>query len=125
MSYRVNHQCIDPVESNLAQDWGEQVGLDVQTAFPKDGPFPTDVDGLVINVNHLGLTPLERAWFVRRLYLTLLPYPVAVTCYDLEPGTIAALHARGILVARHLDKNLVRELAQVINARKRDDDAAA
>ena len=47
--------------------------------------FPADADGLVIDLEHLGLTPLERLQLARRLYMTLLPYPVALNSHDLEP----------------------------------------
>src|SRR6516225_9521366 len=124
MARLVFHLCIDPFENNLAQCCGEAAGLDVQTLFPKDGLFPTGADGLVVNLNYLGLTPLERAEQVRRLHLALLPYPVAVSSYDLEPETVAALQAKGVLVCRRLDRDLFDRLAKAIDAHKGGDAAA-
>jgi hypothetical protein len=121
---RVFHLSIDQVNAALSPGWGEPAGLDVQTLFPRDGAFPPDADGLVIDLDHLGLTPLEHAEFVRRLILTVLPYPVAVHGYNLEVEQIEALEAKGVLVFRRPGPDLFARLAGAIEAR-RDGDAAA
>jgi hypothetical protein len=114
----------DPVHASLGQDWCEAAGLDVQTLFPKDGLFPADVEGLVIDLDHLGQTLLERAQFVYRLCLTRLPYPVAVHSYDLEPEQIPGLRARGVVVFRRLEPALFQRLARAIKVSKGGDAAA-
>jgi rhodanese-related sulfurtransferase len=115
---------IDQVNASLGQDLGEAAGLDVQTLFPKDGLFPDDADGLIIDLDHVGMTPLERAQFVYRLNMTLLPYPVAVHSYNLEAEQIEALEARGVLVFRRLELALFRRLARAIADGKGGDAAA-
>jgi hypothetical protein len=125
MPPRVYHLCTDPCENHLAEGWGQAAGLEVQPLFPKDGMYPADGDGLVINLNYLGLTPLGRAQLARRTYLTVLPYPAAVSSFDLEPDTITALQDRGLLVARRLGPGLFQELARRIARKPADDEAAA
>jgi hypothetical protein len=124
MAPLVFHRCIDPCETDLAQGWGEDTGFDVQTLFPKEGTYPADADGLVINLNYLGLTPGGRAELARGLNRTLLPYPAAVCGYDLEPETAAALQAKGVLVARRLERDLFERLARAIDDYKGGDAAA-
>src|SRR5437764_786174 len=124
MPRNVFHLSTDPTNGRLGQRWGEAAGLHVQTLFPKEGLFPADADGLVIDLDHLGLTPLERALFVRRLYLAVLPYPVALVSYDLEPEMIEALQVRGVLVFRRLDLAVLDRLARAIDVARGGDAAA-
>jgi hypothetical protein len=62
--------------------------------------FPPDADGLAIDLNNLGMMPIEHAQFVRRLYMTLLPYPITVAGRELELEVINELRTSGVLVFR-------------------------
>src|SRR5262249_13415492 len=122
--YTVYGRTTDEVNRDLIRLWCDEFGLTFQLSYPKDVLFPADADGLYLDLDHQGLTPFERELLVRRLCLTLLPYPVALTSYDLEPETSDALQAHGVLVGRRLDRTLIRKLAEVIAARKHKDEAA-
>jgi hypothetical protein len=124
MARTVFHLSIDEANLDLGRGWGAEAGLDMQTLFPKDWLFPAEADGLVIDLDHLCLTPFERAQFARQLCVSTLPYPVAVTSYNLEAEEIEALEAKGVLVVRRLDRALFGRLAEAINA-SRGRDAAA
>jgi hypothetical protein len=87
-------------------------------------PFPANAAGLVIDFDHLALTPLERALFVRRLYPMVLPLPEAVRSYNLEVEEIEALEAKGVLVLRRLEPDLFHRLAEAIDACEGGDAAA-
>jgi hypothetical protein len=112
-------QTIDEVNRDLVQNNCANNDLRFQLSHPRDAMFPADAEGLVFDINHLGLTSLEQALLVRRLYMMLLPYPVVVS-YDLEPETIETLEARGIIVGRRLEADLFRELAKAIRGERGD-----
>jgi len=106
MAHKVLCRTIDEVNGNIAQDWGEKAGLNVQITFPKETLLPADTDGLVIDLDHLGMTRSERAQLLRCLFVTLLPYPVAVIGNNLDIEQIEALRASGVLVSRRLEPAL-------------------
>ncbi len=85
--------------------------------WPINGPplFPPEACATVIDLDHLTLTPRERAHFVQRLRHVLPSCPVAVASYNLEPPTLAALRDRGVLVFRRVERQLFYELAAAIN----------
>jgi hypothetical protein len=120
----VFHLCIDPVDNALAEKLGEQAGLEVQTLFPKEGIFPADAKGLIIRLDHIGLTPLERAQLLRRLETAMLPYPVILVTYECpEPETLDALQERGVLVCKNLSEELFAQFARLIGKGKSDEAA--
>lgn len=120
----VFHQTIDLDLAEWGQFWGERVALDVQTWFPKDGPFPAEAQGMVIDLDHLGLTPIERSMFVYRLCLSLLPYAIAITSRHLEIEQIASLRERGFLVFDRIDRCVFDEIAKAIKRNRGGDRAA-
>src|SRR5437667_12359431 len=105
--YRSN----DEVNVELARSWCAELRMGIQIADQRDELFPSDAAAVAIDVNHLALRPLERAQFVRRLCNVLLPYPVAVACYDLEREVKVALEARGWFVFRRIERDMFHELA--------------
>jgi hypothetical protein len=117
MAHTIFCRTIDEVNGNLAQFWCDELRLTCQASFPREILFPTDGDGLVIDLDSLGLTPAERLQLAQQLCRTLLPYPVALSSYDLEPEMIGALQAVGVLVSRRLDRDLFERLAGAIEAK--------
>src|SRR5947209_5350174 len=96
MAHTVYCRTLDAVHNHLARLWCEGFGMTYRVSFPREALFPSDADGLVIDLDHAALTPFERLQMMRLLCMTLLPYPVALSSYDLEPATMATLQAKGV-----------------------------
>lgn len=105
---------MDEVNAALAEQWCDEQGLAFQITDPRDALLPADADGLVIDLDHLGLRPQERAELLDSLAMRFLPYPVAVASYHLDLDDVAMLEFRGVLVCRRFDDESIYELAQVI-----------
>jgi hypothetical protein len=105
---------MDEVNAALAEQWCEEQGLAFRPADPRDALFPADADGLVIDLDHLSMSPGERADFLDGLAMHLRPYPVAVASYHLDLDDVAMLESRGVLVCRGMDEDVIGKLAAVI-----------
>jgi hypothetical protein len=105
----------DEVNADLARQWCDEHGLILQVTDQRDGLFPPEASATVIDLDHLGLTPSERAHLVERLCHALSHCPVAVASYNLEPPVRAALRDRGVLVYRRIDRQLFYGVAAVIS----------
>jgi len=114
MEYLICFRTLDDVDGELARQWCDDLGFACQIADPRDALFPADADGLVIDLDQLGMPAGERAELVRRLAMLHLPYPVAVASYDLETDAAGTLQCCGLLVYGRLDEALFRELASAI-----------
>ena len=104
----------DEVNADLARQWCDEHGLVLQVADQRDGLFPPEACATVIDLDHLGLSPSERAHLVVRLCHALPHCPVAIASYNLEPSARAALRDRGVLIYRRIDKQLFYDVAAVI-----------
>ncbi len=109
---------IDEVNTDLAHGYCVDNDLSFQQAQPRDPLVPADAAGVIFDVNHMGLTPLEQELLVRRLFLSVLPCRVAVVSYDLEPSTIEALRDRNIIVGRRLESGLFAEMSEAIRGKR-------
>jgi len=78
--------------------------------------LPADASGLVIDLDHLGMTPVERGQLLDRLFVKLLPYPVAVIGNNLETEQVEALRANGVFVSRRLEPMLF-DVGQVYSSK--------
>jgi hypothetical protein len=110
----------DEVNIDLARSSCDEHGLILQIADERDELFPADASAIAIDLNHLVVRPDERREIARRLQNILLPYPVAVASYDLDPEVIHALQARGVLVFPNIGRQLFKELADAIGANRGD-----
>ena len=101
---------IDEVNAALVDQWCDEQGLTFRLTDPRDPLFPADVNGLLIDLDYLWLRPCERVDVLESLAMRLLPYPVAVSIYDLDDCVKETVEARGILLAPRIDEKLISQV---------------
>lgn len=110
----------DEVNIDLARSWCDEQGLIFQLGDQRDELFPADAAALVLDLNHLALRHDELEQVVARVHQALLPYPVAVACYNFSPRVLAASKTRGLLAFRSVGPQLFQELTHAISSASGD-----
>src|SRR5437870_3777486 len=102
----------------LAEELAGRHGLVVDISWPRDPlPGPGNADGLVYDIDFLGLDARGRRELAARLATAPVWLPTGVFGWGLEDADADALRGNGIVVARRLEDAFVAALAARILGR--------
>jgi hypothetical protein len=108
---RITYLTTDELNGELAARAGRAYGVDLDVAPPGPRRAPDPSAATLYDLDHLG--PEDRRAVVDGLLSGHPPAPVAVHGYDLRDEEVAALHARGVVVARRIEPEVIRHLGRV------------
>jgi hypothetical protein len=106
----------DEVSLDLARTSCDEHSLALVIADGEDDLFPDGVAAMVIDLNDLTLSLIQRGRLLYQLTNAVLPYPVALASYDLDSEMKSRLKAHGVLVFRRIGSDLFSDLAKSIRA---------
>ena len=112
----------DEVNEALALEMALACDVALEPLVPKQGPPDAGYDAVLIDWDHW--LPDQRAELLARLHDERLPWRVAVHGYSLQDGLAEALRARGVVVHRHLQPEVLRLLQEATELVRATDPSA-
>lgn len=119
---RVAYLTTDEVNEALALDMAHTCGVAFEPLVPKQGLPDARYDAVLIDWDHW--PPEGRAAFLAELCDALPPWRVVIHGYYLEDGPAETLRARGVVVHRQLQPEVIRLLREAITAASSPDASA-
>jgi hypothetical protein len=114
---RITYLTTDELNGELAAQAGKACGADLAVALPRRNRAPDPSAATLYDLDHLGAENSRAV--LEDLLSGRSPAPAAVHSYNLQDEEVAALHTRGVVVARRIEPELIQHLCRVVGSPQR------